>query len=292
MRAATSARRRRALDRGANQRRPGSRSPRRRACRGSRCTPRCPSRRRAQREAGRRAARRARFASRSPSAAERADELLAAARVLAERREAQGLDVELGDDEAELAARGVEVDVAPDADDGALGKVEPGRAQRRLEGSPRRAPALRLQRRRVAPGDARVDEVEVAVSRAVVGELLDLAEDPDLAGRAPTDRRGTPSARRRAGRSTGCRRRRRRSVPSTSDASNRLPRQDGRAVARGRLSADGEPAGWPRRFGVEEGRGSAGQGAREASRGDPKESATENRPPMAGDGTGKGETVR
>jgi len=43
---------------------------------------------------------------------------------------------------------------------------------------------------------------------------------------------------------------------------------------------------------VEEGRGSEGQGAREASRGDPKESATENRPPMAGNGTGKGETVR
>ncbi len=52
---------------------------------------------------------------------------------------------------------------------------------------------------------------------------------------------------------------------------------------------DGESAGWPRHRGfgfvVEEGRDSAGQRCwLTASRGDSKESATENRPPMARSG--------
>ena len=52
---------------------------------------------------------------------------------------------------------------------------------------------------------------------------------------------------------------------------------------------DGEPAGWPRlgpqmRDRVEEGRAPKGRVLATASRGDPQDRATENRPPMAGSG--------
>ena len=218
----------------------------------------------------------------------------------------EGGDVDFGQNQADLSLGAIEVDAAAQDHDHPLGQLDPLLGQRVAERRPRRAPALHAQRGH-APTATRagravfvgVDQVQVEVARAVVGEVADLAADPELAGagKGPGEgglhlvvegadgedvwmrlavELGVEVIRRRfralrwRGRPVG--RRQSLGVEELAGAVGHAPTPYRRAArhpalaGRGTIAGDGESAGWPRhgsqpRYRVEEGRDSAEQGA-------------------------------
>ena len=100
----------------------------------------------------------------------------------------QGGDVDVGEDEAELALGPIQIERAPQHDDHALGELDALFPQRVAQRDPRRAPALDLERRLAAPAAGAagsgvlvgIDQIEVEMAGAVVGDVLDFAADPQV----------------------------------------------------------------------------------------------------------------
>ena len=244
----------------------------------------------------------------------------------------EGGDVDLGEDEADLALGSIQVERAPQHDDHALGQLDALLGQRVPQRRPRAAPALDVEGGHATPGRrpgrrtlvAGVHQVHVEMARPVVREVLDLAAHPELA--APGEGRvqraldllveaadgedpAAPARARRRGRDPGWR-----AVPRQAGAEPRDRRADGhrpasstpyRGAARPPATRGGtlvvtvsRPGG--RGTGRTAGPCRGRSGLRRAgcwltaSRGDPQDSATERKPPMAGlqARTGKGERVR
>ena len=98
-------------------------------------------------------------------------------------------DVDLGEDEADLALGPVEVERAPQHDDHPLGELDALLGQPVPQRRPRAAPALDVERGHAAPGAGAAGapsssgstRSHVEVARAVVRDVLDLAAHPELA---------------------------------------------------------------------------------------------------------------
>ena len=119
-------------------------------------------------------------------------------------------DVDLGEDEADLALGPVEVERAAQDHDHPLGELDALLGQPVAQGRPGAAPTLHVERRHaatapVAPGSVvlGVDQAHVEMARAVVRDVLDLAPDPEvaLARKSLVERASRP--RRRHRRSSG-----------------------------------------------------------------------------------------
>ena len=235
-------------------------------------------------------------------------------------------DVDLGEDEADLALGPVEVERAAQDHDHPLGELDALLGQPVAQRRPRAAPALHVERGHaaaapVAPGPVvlGVDQAQIEMARAVVRDVLDLAADPEVAvpGKGLVERTldllveaadgvdptavlvgsaGPPASGAAAWRLgieelTGAAGHRRHPTDALSGHLH-LPWwwQNG---------GDGESARWPRHgplAGSCRGRSGLHRAGcwLTASRGDPQDSATERKPPMAGlrARTGKGERVR
>ncbi len=97
-------------------------------------------------------------------------------------------DVDLGEDEADLALRPIDVEGPPQHDDHPLGELDALLGEPVPQRRPRAAPALDLERRLAPAGSgpgrgslvAGVDEVHVEMARAMVRDVLDLAAHPEL----------------------------------------------------------------------------------------------------------------
>ena len=97
----------------------------------------------------------------------------------------EGGDIDLGEDEADLALGSIQVERAPQDDDHSLGELDALLGEVVAQRRPRTAPALDLERGLAAPGSlpgrglvAGVHQVHVEVARPVVGQMLDLAAHP------------------------------------------------------------------------------------------------------------------
>ena len=98
-------------------------------------------------------------------------------------------DVNLDEDQADLALRPVEIQRAPQHHDHSFGELDALLGQPVPQRCPRAPPALHVQGGHAAPGTQAggaalllgVDEAEVEVPRAVVGEVGDLAAHPQVA---------------------------------------------------------------------------------------------------------------
>ncbi len=97
-------------------------------------------------------------------------------------------DVDLGEDEADLALGPVEVERAAQDHDHPLRELDALLGQPVAQGRPGAAPTLHVERGHpatapVAPGPVvlGVDQAHVEMARAVVRDVLDLAPDPEVA---------------------------------------------------------------------------------------------------------------
>ena len=242
-------------------------------------------------------------------------------------------DVDLGQDEADLALGPVEVERAAQDHHHPLGELDALLGQRVPQGRPGAAPALHVQRGHAAPAPVAAGDrsssgstrLHVEVARAVVRDVLDLAADPEVpvAGKGPVQgaldlvverrrwrgrpggprlvpgRRHGPVLRggRRSGGASGSK-----SWRAPPDIDDTLPMRcpvtftcPGVAQWQVTVSRPGG-RGTGRSAGPCRGRSGLHRAGcwLTASRGDPQDSATESKPPMAGlrARTGKGETVR
>ena len=96
--------------------------------------------------------------------------------------------VDFGQDEADFALGPVEVERAPQDHHHPLGELDALLGQAVPEGCPRAAPALHVERGHATPGAIApatlvlgVDQAHIEVARAMVGHVLDLAADPEVA---------------------------------------------------------------------------------------------------------------
>ena len=209
----------------------------------------------------------------------------------------QGMDVELGGDEIDLPPRRVELDTAPQGHHHARLEGDPLLDEPGLERAPDAAPAIDLEHRRV--GVVRrvgVDQVDVPVAGAGLGDGLDLAPNPQRGVAGERRGQGSPHAGEEGGHGLGV------GVLHAVELGDDRPVDGvggvhGPTLPRGWTRPSGHLAHWVVTVSRPGGRGSGplrrgpcrGRSGLHragcwltASRGDPQDSATESRPPMAG----------
>ncbi len=99
----------------------------------------------------------------------------------------QCIGIELGEDEADVAPRLVQLHLAPDPDDQTGLQGDAQLVERGADPRPSARPAHHLQDRRPRVlGTPRIDEVDVAVSPGADVERTHLPRDPDLSGQGST----------------------------------------------------------------------------------------------------------